>query len=109
MPRFKCIKKCYAYGKKWEIGEVLDSEFQLNHHFAVVPDNTEAEIIKRSEQPVPAQLKSAKKDPMKAVAGNSEATSFSQMQGNGSPIKTGMAAGLKNDAPVRSVQELTPV
>ncbi len=100
--KYQCIRKCFAYGRKWEKGEMLQSDFTPSHHFVIVegqpniPVHVKSNVLLTTNQNV--------HDPMNPID-TSGAVNFSQMQGQGSPIKTGMAHGMGDDRPMASHKE----
>ena len=102
MKKYQCIRKCHDYGKKWNVGDILEIDVKPSHHFVIVAGQENlAKPVVVEPVLVPEQRSTKRsKDPMKPVS-NEDKKSFSEMQSNsGGGLKTGMAAGLKEDKPI---------
>lgn len=102
--RYQCITKCHAFGRKWNVGQITESNTPLSHHFVQIAEEPLLPVFEKVNPAIPAQLK-APKDPMKAKATLEGPMAFSQVQGK-SGIKTGMAAGLKDKKPINSPKDM---
>lgn len=104
MNKYQCIRTCHAYGRIWNVGEILNLKGTANHHFILVEGAPLLDVPTRGDLPPTIQLKG--RDVMKPNTSTSEATSFSEIQGNIAPINHGMAAGLTDVAPIKSMKQL---
>lgn len=102
MKSYECVRKCYAYGKKWKVGEKMEASVVPNHHFVEIDGDNHVS----GPALVPMQLKAPTRDVMKPLVNTTQATSFSEMQGTGSPIKHGMAAGLGDNGAINNPKEM---
>lgn len=98
---YKCIRECYAYGRKWNVGDLLESTVGANHHFVQTQ-----EVPKRDgDLPMNLQMK-GRIDPYKPNTSSSDTMSYSQVAGVHAKITTGMAAGLQDEQPITNPRQM---
>ncbi len=94
--KYQCIRDCFAYGRKWDKGEVLESDKELNHHFVLLAVDSMLDIPLREPEPPKAQFQSNEvRDPMRPITSSgADAVTLSEIQQQQSKFKmnTGMAA-----------------
>lgn len=106
MKKYQCIRKCHINGKKWNVGDILVTDVVPCHHFVICAEQENLVVPVAEPVLVPEQRSTKRvKDPMKPIS-NADKKSFSEMQGTGTGLNTGMAAGLKEDKPI-SMRDLT--
>jgi hypothetical protein len=99
---YQCIRTCFAYGRKWEKGEMLKSDFVPNHHFVIVDGQPPLNVPVRTN--VITTTNENVNDPMKPIQ-SKDVENFSEMQNSGFPLNIGMASGMGDSKPMTSMKE----